>query len=165
MLLEHYRDVQPGLVDTEPGAADGHALLASGPWKHHSYQQLERLLTTMRRVEPRLARHLLRRYLDYREVRRAWCRKCGYHASAATGRIHLHPPGRSVTLLPVVVRFAPDDVREAQVAHGIDWLASRWRGEVDLPHEIVRGTRVATSATLPLGVAASLPGISTPGMR
>lgn len=197
VLLECYPDVQPGLVDTDGGTcsrppslcpepdcarfgcieAASFGLAANGPWKHSSYRQLERLLARMRREEPRLARHLLRRYLSFHEVRRAYCRVCGRteppgvlydergkltgagHVRAiVTGkRIWCRLGGRIVPMLPVVMRFPPEDVSEVAVEDAIDWLCTRWKGAVDLPKELVHHARPRTCATVSGGVVSRLP--------
>lgn len=135
-LLEHYRDVLEGLH--EGSRPDEVLALMCRAWNHSSYQQLERLLARLRAEEPRLARHLLRYHLDYREVRRAWCRRCGDWPAAHIGRVHARckAKGRSTTLVPRVVRFPPDDVVSSAVEDATDWLVERWVGEPDIPEDV-----------------------------
>lgn len=154
ILLDHYRDVLEGARDRSAGCsregcrlaprdrwlcqvygcadAEGVLALMNRDWNHASYQQLERLLGRMREDAPRLAWNLLRRFLHYHEVRRAWCRKCGFHPPGHVGRVHAHPPGKSVTLVARVKReHGTADL--AAVERAIDWLLERWEGEVELP--------------------------------
>jgi hypothetical protein len=123
-LLEHYRDVLEGIYDR--GQADDILALMCRAWNSPAYQTLERLLERMKHERPWLRAHLLRRYLHFQEVRRAYCRKCGLHPPVKVGSVHRHPPGRSVTLTPVVARVTPDDVSEAEVERAIDWLVANW---------------------------------------
>lgn len=162
VLLERWRDVQPGLVDTDgiAGSAAGYALLADGPWKHPSYRKLERYVAELRRENARLARHLLRYYLHYDEVRRALCRVCGsveaageigrpHRATTVAGkRLYCRVGNTAPDMAPVIARMPPADCSTAAVEEAIDWLEKRWPGEVDLPRELVGGTRAVACATL-----------------
>ena len=129
-LLDHYRDVLEGIYDR--GKADDILALMCESWNHPSYQTLEALLERMKHERPWPRAHLLRRYLHFHEVRRAYCRKCGTHPAKAIGSVHRHPPGRSVTLVAVTARVTPDDVSEAEVSHALDWLEASWPADVPL---------------------------------
>ena len=139
VLLHHYRDVCEGIAGIEPRGDDVLALMCE-EWNHASYQQLERLLVVMHERWARMRQALRTHYERYSEHRIAWCRKCGAHPANHEGRIHLHPPGRSITLTPKVVRVFPRDDKPTIVDDSLDWLERHWRGEVDLPSAIIQYT-------------------------
>ena len=128
-----------GIAGTEPRGDDVLALMCE-EWNHASYQQLERLLTLMHQRWPWMRQAVRARFERYSEHRIAWCAKCGAHPSAKEGSIHLHPPGRSVTLTAKVVRVLPQDDDPARIGDALDWLERHWKGEVDLPEAIMAYT-------------------------
>ena len=139
ILLHHYRDVCEGIGGIQPRGDDVLALMCE-EWNHESYQQLERLLRVMHERWPLLRQALRVRYERYSEHRIAWCVKCGAHPAGHEGRIHSHPPARSITLVPKVVRVYSQDDRPTVVDDAIAWLERHWRGEVDLPKAIIEHT-------------------------
>ena len=136
VLLHHYRDVCEGIAGIEPAGDDVLALMCE-EWNHSSYQQLERLLVVMHDRWPRMRQAVRTHYERYSEHRIAWCRRCGAHPVANEGRIHLHPPGRSVTLVAKVVRVYPSNDNLLAIQDALDWLENHWAGEVDLPKAVM----------------------------
>lgn len=132
-LLHHYRDVLEGIPDREHRSSDELLALMCPAWNHPSYRQLEKLLARM----PRRLRQALRvRYERYSERRVAWCKRCGEHPARDVGSVHRHPPGRSVSLRPRLVRVLPRDDDPAAVESALDWLLEHWVGRVDLPRSV-----------------------------
>jgi len=133
-LLHHYRDVLEGIPDGEHNRSDDLLALMCRAWNHPSYQRLETLLAEM----PGSLRAAVRvRFERYSEVRVAWCRKCGQHPAWHVGRVHSHPPGRSVVLRPRVVRVMHPSDSPQRVALALEWLAGNWRRPLDLPKAIL----------------------------
>ena len=144
VLLEHYLDVQPGLVDTDGGDGLG-GLDASGPWKHHSYRQLEELRVRMRSEEPFLYWHLAETYFRCQTKRVAVCpvcrreappRQAGWVGSPGGLCNHGKRHGRSVRMVPGVRRVVSKAVDRAIVERAIDWLAAEWEGSVRIPNDL-----------------------------
>ena len=122
LLLEYLVDVREGLPDKEPEHGDELIALMCKAWNTPAYQELERLLPYLRDADRQAYWHLSERFLRYGERRVAWCRRCGFHPAAQAGKLHAHPPGRSVTLQPKVVRVVNYAVSEPCVMRGLDWL-------------------------------------------
>ena len=136
VLLEHYRDVLDGIPDREHRGSDDLLALMCPAWNHRSYQQLERRLRDLKAERPKLHAKLETRYLRYTERRVAWCKRCGEHPASHVGNVHRHPPGRSVSLKPKMLRVLPRNDDPAGVAQALDWLEARWVGRADLPKAV-----------------------------
>ena len=142
VLLEHYVDVQPGLVDTEGGDGLGDGLLADGCWKHFSYRELERLCGVLRAEKPRLYWHLAETYFRATVRRASYCPRCRSveHAKligrpcshGQRGRKHVS----SNTRIPTIERVVSKRVDKRLVASAVDWLESRWQGDVTIPSDL-----------------------------
>jgi hypothetical protein len=137
ILLEYLIDVREGLPEKERVRGDEMIALMCEAWNSPAYQELERLLPHLRSSERSLYWHLCERFLRYGEVRKAWCRKCGYHHAGQVGQIHRHPPGRAITLQPRVIRTVDYAVDDDKVSLGIAWLEERYRGEAALPKAVL----------------------------
>jgi len=152
VLLEHYNDVQPGLVDTDGGdGSGGGGLLADGCWKHYSYRELERLLGVMRDTSRATYWHLAETYFWAPRRRVAYCPSC--RRSSPTSKIdtfHKHGHGRTFKLVPKAERMVSPRVRPKIVALAIDWLESNWNGEPLIPDDLlgVAAEHVLPRATL-----------------
>lgn len=154
-LLEHYRDVLDGLdehgadsVHVKGDWADVLALMCSA-WNAPAYRELERLLVVMRERWPKLYQAIRARFLDYADVRQAYCKgtrrdngkRCGWHPSTEIGRVHggcLHR-GRTVTLEARMRRVRP--VYDAiALGDALEWLERHWRRSVgkNLPPEVIQ---------------------------
>jgi hypothetical protein len=142
-LLEHYQDVQPGLVDTFGG--EGGALFTAGCWKHSSYRELERLRIQLRDQQPQPYWHLAEVYFRAGRRRIALCPHCERSGPpSAVGQFcnHGKPHAKTVTMVPRVVRVISDAVDDAIVGLAITWLDHNWRGDPSLPDDL-RGKRAA----------------------
>ena len=139
MLLEYLVDVREGLADRSNGDWEFGSVLAlmCEAWNAPAYQELERLLPYLRDTEPRRYWHLAERYLRYGEVRVAHCRRCGHHHASQIGSVHRHPPGRAITLKPVILRSLHKGIDELSVSLAIDWLEDHFHGEVALPKAVL----------------------------
>ena len=135
-LLHHYRDVLEGIPDKDRRASDDLLALMCPAWNHRSYRQLERRLEQLKAERPVLHAKVVTRYLRYSERRVAWCKKCGEHPASQVGDVHRHPPGRSVSLKPKLIRVLPDNDDPAGVELALDWLEARWVGRADLPRSV-----------------------------
>jgi hypothetical protein len=131
ILLHHYRDVCEGLYANPRGEDGVGRFLMCETWNHPAYQELERLLTMMHERWPRLRQAVRVRYERYSEHRVAWCKRCGEHPASAIKSIHSHPPGRSVTLRPRMVRVFGADDDPLAVADAEEWLQRHWRERYD----------------------------------
>lgn len=125
ILLHHYRDVCEGIYRDPQGEDDVGKDLMCATWNHPAYQELERLLAIMHERWPRLRQALRQRFERYEELRVAWCKRCGAHPAWHVGRIHSHPPGRSIALRPRVVRVYAEDAR--YVDDAIAFLEEHWQ--------------------------------------
>lgn len=126
-LLEHYLDVQPGLVDTDGGDGLG-GLNAAGCWKHSSYRELEKLCGELSGMRSELYWHLAETYFRSPAKRVAYCPRCRAQApSAKIGNVHRHANGRTSKLVPKTVRMVSKSVSPKLVARSIDWLDENWR--------------------------------------
>ena len=140
VLLEYLVDVREGLGDRHKASSGewGNLLsLMGAAWNEPAYQELERLLPFLRDDSPRLYWHVCERYLRYGEIRVAFCRRCGNHHASKIGEIHRHPPGKSVTLQPRVVRSIHRAVDPVSVDLAVGWLDGHWRGEAALPKGVL----------------------------
>lgn len=135
-LLHHYRDVLEGIPDKEHSRSDDLLALMCPAWNHRSYRQLEQRLAELKKARPKLHAKLETRFLRYTERRIAWCKKCGEHPASDVGAVHRHPPGRSVSLRPKMVRVLPRNDDPIGVALALDWLEARWLGRADLPKAV-----------------------------
>lgn len=129
-LLWHYRDVCEGIYDDVDGTGEPTSFMCVA-WNHPAYQELERLLHVMHERWPRLRQAVRVRYERYSEKRVAWCKKCGAHPAWHSGRVHRHPPGRSIALKPHVVRIYSADDSALLVDDATDWLVAHWRETYD----------------------------------
>jgi len=135
-LLTHYRDVLEGIPDREHRRSDDLLALMCPAWNHRSYRQLERLLEQLKAERPKLHAKLVTRFLRFSERRVAYCRRCGEHPSSDVGKVHAHPPGRSITLRSKMLRVLPRNDDPAGVSLAIAWLEQRWSGRADLPKAV-----------------------------
>ena len=148
ILLEYLVEVREGIRETK-FRRDGEYLdLMCQAWNEPAYQELERLLPLLRWADPSLYWHVCERWLRYGEVRRAWCRKCGPHPAHHSGRVHAHPPGKAVTLVPRIVRSWHPDMDPKIAERGVEWLASHFRVEPELPKLVmqIEGERLLREA-------------------
>lgn len=138
-LLEHYVDVQPGLVDTEGGDGSG-GLLAGGVWDTPTYRRLEYLLRRLRHERSSLYWHLSGRYLRCTQRRVAQCPKClGQFPPHRAGESHTHGQ-RRVRLVPAVASVYAAGVEQARVEQAIDVLLAWWPSDVELvPTDVLEG--------------------------
>lgn len=137
VLLEYLVDVREGLPEKERSRSDEMLALMCEAWNSPPYQELERLLPLMRWAEPRNYWHLAERWLRYGEARRAWCRRCGLHHASEIGKIHVHPPGRSVTLQPRIERTWHPAMDPHLADRGVEWLERHFRVEPELPKAVL----------------------------
>lgn len=161
LLLEHYREVLEGVQEHDDErdpcavecsladrdkwlcvrygcASQGVIAAMCAAWNAPAYQRLEKLLRLMRERWPREYQAVRLRYLDYVEVRAAWCRRCGWHPATSIGRVHAHPPTRSVTLVPKVRRTFADELDGRALTDAVEWLDRRWGDDLCvLPKEVI----------------------------
>lgn len=144
-LLEHYRDVVPGLHGGSEwdanGSPDSHAQLAGGVWNHSSYQQLERLRLKLREVAPRPYWHLAEFYFRAGTKRIARCQRCGREAPwdkvgviCNHGKRH-HPEPKAMVV--AIGRVTSASVDPIYVELAVCWLAHKWRGRPRFVAEIL----------------------------
>lgn len=133
-LLTHYLDVINGIYD-HPRSHEGPTLMCRS-WNHPSYQQLEQLRQRIRHEQPRLHWHLAETYFRPIQRRTAYCPRCQQHAPPShIGHVHQHGR-RTIALVPRIQRVISPLVRARYVSEGVQWLASEWQGEPQIPDDL-----------------------------